>query len=107
MYGHLVRNAGAASGIVAFSLLLGAVGYHGLEGMEWLDAFYTAAMILTGMGPTAPLNHASAKVFAIFYALFAAVVFLSVMTLLLAPMARRFLHRFRLEYDAGEEASSK
>ena len=106
LYQHLARNFGAACAVVALSLFIGAAGYHGFEGTGWLDSFYAAAMILTGMGPTGPLSHSSAKVFAIAYALFAAVVFLLVMTLLLAPLAHRFLHRFRLEYDAAEDETA-
>ncbi len=105
MYKHLARNFAAAAVILGLSLALGAIGYHGLEGMGWLDAFYCAAMILTGMGPTGPLVHPSAKVFAILYSVFSAVLFLLIMALVLAPVLRRFLHRFHLESEEEEEAA--
>jgi hypothetical protein len=58
-------------------------------------------MILTGMGPVTGLTHAGAKVFAIVYAMFSAAVFLTAMTLVLAPIVYRFLHRFHLETIMG------
>jgi len=97
LYRHLARNFAVAVLVVCLSLSAGAVGYRTLEGLGWLDAFYSAAMILTGMGPTAPLTHPGTKVFAILYSLFSGLVFVTVMTLVLAPLARRFLHRLHLE----------
>src|SRR5215471_2534992 len=94
---RLMRRFAAAAVLVGGSLFIGAAGYHAFEGMAWLDAFYAAAMILTSMGPTTDLHHDGAKVFAICYALFSGIVFLSVVTLMLTPVAHRLLHRFHLE----------
>jgi hypothetical protein len=49
--------------LVLAALGIGAVGYHVLDGLPWLDAALNAAMILTGMGPVSPISSA-AKVFA-------------------------------------------
>jgi hypothetical protein len=98
----------ATIGLVAFSLALGAVGYHDLEGMDWVDSVFNAAMILTGMGPAATLHSTSAKLFATGYALYSACVLLTVLALLLGPLAHRILHKFHLELDedGGDEASA-
>ena len=53
---HLVRNGSMSAAFIVASLALGAVGYHRLAGLEWLDSFLNAFMILTGMGPIAPLT---------------------------------------------------
>ena len=37
--------------LIAFSLLIGMVGYHVLENLNWIDAFLNASMLLGGMGP--------------------------------------------------------
>ena len=76
---------------------LGAAGYHYLNGLPWLDAALNAAMILTGMGPVNPVVTPAAKVFAIGYALFSGVFFLTMVAVLLAPALHHFLHRFHLE----------
>ncbi|HEX8906194.1 MAG TPA: hypothetical protein VF771_15200, partial [Longimicrobiaceae bacterium] len=91
------RNLGIVAGVVLVALTVGAVGYHATVGLGWLDAYLNAAMILTGMGPLTPLRTPAAKVFGIVYAIFSGVVFLSVVAVLLGPVAQRFLHRFHLE----------
>jgi len=89
---RLARYMLISAGLVLASLLAGAIGYHELEGMAWLDAVYAATMILTGMGPVAELKHDATKVFATVYALFSGVVFVSAAALLITPIAHRVLH---------------
>ena len=83
--------------LIVLALGMGAVGYHVLDGLPWLDAVLNAAMILTGMGPIAPISTPAAKVFATFYALFSGVFFLTMVAVLLAPALHHFLHRFHLD----------
>lgn len=99
----MLRVMGLALLLVALALLVGASGYHAFEGMSWLDAALNAAMILTGMGPVDELRTTGGKLFAISYALFSGVVFLTVVALVLAPIAHRVLHHFHLEVDEGAE----
>jgi hypothetical protein len=94
---RMARFGGAAVFVVVVSLFAGAMGYHVLEGLSWLDAVYSAAMILTGMGPVHELTHDSAKVFVTIYALFSGVVFLSAATLLVTPIAHRVFHILHVE----------
>lgn len=101
---RLVKNALVVFGLLAGALAIGAVGYHELNGLSWLDATLNAAMILTGMGPVDRLTTPAAKVFAIVYALFGGVFFLSMVAVLLSPVAQHFLHRFHLELDEHREA---
>jgi hypothetical protein len=54
-------------------------------------------MILSGMGPVDALPSDAAKIFAGCYAIFSGVAFLSIVGLIMAPVAHRFLHRFHLE----------
>jgi uncharacterized membrane protein len=100
---RLAKNAAVVAGLLAAALGIGAIGYHYLDGLPWLDATLNAAMILTGMGPVDRLVSPSAKVFAIVYALFGGVFFLSMVAVLLAPVAQHLLHRFHLELDEHRE----
>jgi hypothetical protein len=88
--------------LVFAALGLGTVGYHALAGLSWLDAALNAAMILTGMGPVNPISTPAAKVFAIVYALFSGVFFLTMVAVLLAPALHHFLHRFHLDMSELE-----
>lgn len=91
------RLSVAAAGLVGGGLAIGAVGYHLVAGLSWVDSVYNAAMILTGMGPVVTLTTDGAKWFATCYALFSGVVFLTAAGLLLAPALHRMLHSLHLD----------
>jgi len=94
---RLIKNIMIVGTLLALALTIGAVGYHYTDDLPWLDAFLNASMILTGMGPVAPLIRPSAKVFAIVYAMVSGVFFLTMVAVLLGPAVQVFLHRFHLE----------
>ncbi|HEX3625996.1 MAG TPA: hypothetical protein VGN23_10610 [Verrucomicrobiae bacterium] len=91
------RSALLGGGISVATLIVGMCGYHFFEGMPWVDSFANASMILAGMGPLGSMNTQSGKIFAGFYALFCGLVFVTVITILLAPVFHRALHKFHLE----------
>jgi len=98
----LARMAGHATValvILALSLGLGVLGYHGIAGLRWIDALENAAMILTGMGPVAKLHSDGAKLFASAYALFSGVVFITSMGIVITPALHRLLHHFHIEAE--------
>ena len=98
-YWRILRNFGFTLLIVAFSLLLGSVGYHHFGDLPWIDALLNASMILTGMGPVDPMRSTAGKLFATFYSLYSGVAFLSMAAILTAPLIHRLLHKFHLEED--------
>jgi hypothetical protein len=100
---RLARSAAIAAGLLLVSLGIGTAGYHGFEGLPWLDATLNAAMILGGMGPVNDLHTTAGKVFATLYALYSGVAFLTIAGLLFAPVVHRFLHRFHLADGAGKQ----
>jgi hypothetical protein len=54
-------------------------------------------MILGGMGSVDPLHKPVAKLFASCYSLFSGIAFIGVASVMVAPFAHRFLHRFHLD----------
>lgn len=94
---RLARNFALASGIIAFSLGIGILGYHHFDKLPWLDAFENAAMILSGMGPMTTSEPDAGKIFAGCYALFSGLAFITSMGVVFAPVLHRFLHKFHLE----------
>lgn len=102
-YARLARSAAIALLVIVIALGTGMFGYHHFEGMPWIDAFANAAMILSGMGPLAPLTTAKGKLFAGFYALFSGLAFIVIMGIVFAPVVHRFMHRFHLESDKKDK----
>jgi len=84
------------------SLGIGVLGYHGFEGLSWLDALLNASMILGGMGPVDPVRSDGGKLFASCYALYSGLIVLVIAGVLGAPVIHRFLHHFHLE-EPGDE----
>jgi len=96
---RLSKNGLVGLGLIAGALGIGTIGYRTTAGLSWIDSLLNASMILTGMGPVNPMTSTPAKLFASFYAIFSGVAFLTIMGVVLAPMAHRFLHRFHLDMD--------
>jgi hypothetical protein len=91
------RSILASSGIAAATLAVGMCGYRFLENMPWADAFANASMILAGMGPLGNLSTDGGKIFAGCYALFCGLIFVTIITILIAPLFHRALHKFHCE----------
>lgn len=93
-----VRLHSAVAGVaLLINLGVGMLGYHVLENLGWVDAFANAAMILSGMGPLAPIHSQGGKIFIGVYAIFSGVVFLTTVGFFLTPIVHRLLHRLHLE----------
>ena len=97
--GRLFRHGAIATLVVGVALAIGVLGYHHLAGLPWLDALENASMILGGMGPVDPLKTDAAKLFASAYALFSGLMAITVMGIVLAPLAHRALHLFHLDEE--------
>jgi|SRR6478609_2112303 len=83
--------------LIAFSVLIGTIGYHHFGQISWLDSFHMACMILTGMGPVVEMISPSAKIFSSLYALYSGVAFLSITAVFFAPIIHRLLHILHVE----------
>jgi hypothetical protein len=96
-YARLFRSVFLGAAVIFGSLCIGMAGYHYFEKLWWLDAFTNASMILSGMGPLAPIQTIAGKLFAGCYALFSGIAFISSIGIVFAPIFHRFLHKFHLE----------
>jgi hypothetical protein len=101
-YRRLAKFAAFSFGLIVLSLGLGILGYRHFEGMSWIDAFVNAAMIMGGMGPLGELHTAHGKLFAGFYALYCGLIFIAAVSIIMAPIVHRFLHRLHMDIEAQE-----
>ncbi len=85
--------------LVIFSVGIGTLGYRYLAGLNWVDSFHMACMILTGMGPVVTLTSIPAKLFSSFYALYSGIAFLSITAVFFAPIIHRLLHILHVQDD--------
>jgi len=98
-FGRLASYFTVASSIVICALGIGILGYHMLENLSWTDSFLNASMILGGMGPVNAIRTEAGKIFAGLYALFSGLIFLVAVSLVIAPLFHRLLHRFHFKED--------
>lgn len=83
--------------LILVSLAAGVLGYRGIEGMAWIDAFYNASMIMGGMGAVDALHTDSGKIFASLYALYSNILMVACGGILLVPVFHRVLHHFHAD----------
>jgi hypothetical protein len=85
--------------LIAISVFMGMIGYRTFDQLSWLDSFYMASMILTGMGPVAEMETDQAKYFSSFYALYSGIAFLSITAVFFAPIIHRVLHILQVDVE--------
>jgi hypothetical protein len=99
MRGFVVRVLtfiGYALLLIISALAVGILGYHFFVGLNWLDAFLNAAMILSGMGPVDAIHTEAGKWFASFYALLSGLVFAVTTGIIISPIIHRVMHSLHL-----------
>ena len=85
--------------LTILTVSMGVVAYHFWEHLSWLDSTVNAVCVMTGIGLTVTLQTTAVKIFTCFYAILSAIMFFSVLAILLSPLFHRFLHRFHLDLD--------
>ncbi len=90
--------------LIAISVVIGALGYHQVASLSWIDSFHMACMILTGMGPVVEMTSNAAKLFSSFYALYSGIAFLSITAIIFAPIIHRLLHILHVQDDSDEKS---
>lgn len=85
--------------IILISLVIGVLGYHFSEDMQWIDALLNASMILGGMGPVNEMHSLCGKLFASFYALYSCFIVLGIISIMLTPAMHIALRRYHMDPD--------
>lgn len=94
---HMAQFALYAALFLVVSLGLGVLGYRWFAGLDWIDSFFNASMILTGMGPVDPMPTDGAKIFASLYAIYGGAVYPALTAVLLYPIAHRMMVALHLQ----------
>ena len=88
--------------LLLFCLLVGIAGYRSFGSLGWVDSFYNASMILTGMGPINDMPTAGGKIFASLYAIFSGIFFLSIVAVFFSPFAHRLMHLLKVDSEQAD-----
>lgn len=95
--GRITRGLVIAVVIDGIALTVGAIGLRQLEGLDWMDAWLNAALVITGNGPIAHPNSVAGKAFMLFYGLGGVLIFAAVISVVMAPVLHRMFHAFHAE----------
>jgi hypothetical protein len=93
---RLISSARVGLILVALSLAVGMSGYALFEGLDPVDSFLNASMILSGMGPIHNPQTTAGKLFAGFYALYSGFAVLIIAAIMFAPVIHRAFHRLHI-----------
>jgi hypothetical protein len=94
---RIARSAALGTVLILISLLVGMTGYRLIEGLSWIDSYQEAAMILSGMGPTATMQTAFGKFFGGSYALYSGLMLILIVGVIIAPIVHRFFHKLHID----------
>ena len=93
-----LRRLATSSGIGLIAILVflfaGMLCFQYIEGLDGMDSFLNAAMLLGGMGPLEHQRGWWGKLFEGCYAVFCGLFIISVAGVILTPVVHRFLHKF-------------
>jgi len=96
---RILNSLGLILCLIIISLSIGILGYRISENMSWIDSFYNASLILSGMGPATELKTDAGKIFASLYALYSGIIIIAASGILLAPLFHRMIHKFHIEKE--------
>lgn len=94
---RLLKSSFLAVIVIAGSVFLGMCGYHYLEDISWINAYLDSTMTVSGVGAVSTLETTPGKIFAGTFALYSSFVVVVAISLILAPILHRFLHKFHVE----------
>jgi hypothetical protein len=84
-----IRRAVYAVAAVALAEIIGTIGFHLIESVNWVDAFYFESMLATGQGPPFTLYTDAGKIFASIMGFVSVGSVLSAVIFVLGPFALR------------------
>jgi hypothetical protein len=88
------RRAVLAISAVVAAEVIGTVGFHLIEGANWVNAFYFESMLATGQGPPFTLNTDTGKIFASIMGFVSVGSTLSAVIFTLGPLLTRIWREF-------------
>jgi voltage-gated potassium channel len=105
--GTSLRRAVYAIMSIIIVMLVGIVGFHYIEGMNYINAFYFESMLATGQGPPFPLLTDSGKIFASVMAFVSVGSVITTLIFTLGPILAQFWKEELERVEQGARAVEK
>ena len=86
---NIFTNVWFVSLLILFFLLFGALGYYLLDSENWIEAFYTSASVMTGVGASDAPKQNAGKIFSTFFTLVTNLLFLFIVGYIVQFYARQ------------------
>lgn len=100
---HFVKQCALVFVIFSVWLGVGMMGYHHFDKCSWVDSFFYAAMLIADEGPSYPHKTDEAKIFVGVYSLCNVIIFLSTISVLVAPRIKQGLSMLHLHPEKPEK----
>lgn len=94
---HFFRNLIVGSVVLLIILLIGIIGYHHYEKLEWIDCYTNAAMIVSGVGTINNPQTESGKIFVGTYSILGGASFLLITAIVFAPIFHWLFRQIKVE----------
>ncbi len=105
---HLNYRILASFTLLSVFLIIGTLGFHFIENLNWLDSFYVASMIISAEGAEGFIPSTSAgKIFTSLLAIFSVGMLVGIMILIFQPLARRWFKLILRAEEKVEEIEEK
>lgn len=98
-YLRMFRSIFVSILLLLITVLIGAIVFHWLEGLSWIDAGLNCVMIMTGVGTVGSINTCAGKIFTGIYAVVSTLVFFTIFAIIFTPLLHRLLHKFHLDVE--------
>ena len=95
---HILKRGIHAFIVIIIFWAIGSSFFMAAEKMNFYDAIYHAAMIMTGMGPAIAILTPAAKVFSAFYAIFSIGIVIASIIYIFEPIFRGWHRRTYKEF---------
>ncbi|MBO1012045.1 two pore domain potassium channel family protein [Achromobacter sp. SD115] len=99
MLWHLFWAMAMAMAVAGLVACVGIVAHLWFEDISWHDAMLNPALITGGIWPFIAPASMGGKIFFSLYSLLVGLLFVGTLSLILAPVAYRLIHKFHLDGD--------
>lgn len=94
---HFIRNLTLGFSVLVIILLVGMIGFHHFEKLDWVDSYTNAAMIASGVGAINNPQTEKGKIFVGTYSIMGGASFILIVAIVFAPIFHYLFRKVKVE----------